>query len=54
MKIAVVRVVVSCNLVEVYRRFRGTSCLYDQGAHRAFYQTTRRYNPEDSHRHHYY
>jgi hypothetical protein len=56
-------VVAPCSLVEVYQRFRGLSCLHHQGdkwrmmmeAARIsetlvnFYQTTRRYNPEDSH-----
>jgi hypothetical protein len=50
------------SLVEVYQRFRGPCCRHHQG-HIAmmmeaawttetvvnFYQTTRRYNPEDSH-----
>jgi hypothetical protein len=50
-------VVASCSLVDVYQRFRGPCCLYHQGDEAArtsetlvnFYQTTRRYNPEDSH-----
>jgi hypothetical protein len=61
---AVFWVVAPCSLVEVYQRFRGPSCLHHQGdefialmmeAARTsenlvnFYQTTRRYNPEDSH-----
>jgi hypothetical protein len=37
------------SLVEVYQRFRGPSCLHHQGDSSHFYQTTRRYNPEDSH-----
>jgi hypothetical protein len=37
-KMAVLWVVAPCSLVEVYQRFRGPCC-----------QTTRRYNPEDSH-----
>jgi hypothetical protein len=53
-------VVVPCRLVEVYQRFRGTCCLHYQGDETSartsetlvnFYQTTRRYNPEDSHLH---
>jgi hypothetical protein len=54
------------SLVEVYRHFRGTCCLNHQGDDEEalmtetastsemsvnFYQTTRRYNPEDSHLH---
>jgi hypothetical protein len=61
---AVFRVVAPYGLVEVYHRFRGPCCLHRQGdaiialmmeAARTsetlvnFYQTTRRYNPEDSH-----
>jgi hypothetical protein len=53
-------VVASCSLVDVYQRFRGRCCLHYQGdemmeAARTsktlvnFYQTTRRYNPEESH-----
>jgi hypothetical protein len=57
MKIAVFWVVAPCSLVEVYQRFRGPCCLHHQGDEVArtsetlvnFYQTTRRYNPEDSH-----
>jgi hypothetical protein len=51
--------------IHFYRRFRGTCCLHHQGNEIAlmmeaastsqtsvnFYQTTRRYNPEDSHLH---
>jgi hypothetical protein len=59
-KMAVFWVVVPCSLVEVYQRFRGPCCLSHQGdlmmeASRTpetlvnFYQTTRQYNPEDSH-----
>jgi hypothetical protein len=63
---AVFWVVAPCSLVEVYQRFRGTCCLHHQGASIIalmmeaactsetlvnFYQTTRRYNPEDSHLH---
>jgi hypothetical protein len=53
-------VVSPCSLVEVYQRFRGPCCLHYQGALEAartsetlanFYQTPRRYNPEDSHLH---
>jgi hypothetical protein len=56
---AVFWLVAPCNLVEVYQRFRGPCCLHNQAlmmeATRTsetfvnFYQTTRRYNPEDSH-----
>jgi hypothetical protein len=53
---AVVWVVVLCNLVEVYQRFRGRSIitLMTEAARTSemlvnFYQTTRHYNPEDSH-----
>jgi hypothetical protein len=43
--------------VELYRLFRGACCLHHQGDEAAgtsetsvnFYQTTRRYNPKDSH-----
>jgi hypothetical protein len=45
MKMAVFWVVEPCSLIEVYQRLRGPCCLHHQG----FYQTTRRYNPEDSH-----
>jgi hypothetical protein len=62
-KMAVFWVVSPCSLVEVYQRFRGLCCLHHQGneftlmmeAARTsetlvnFYQTKRRYNPEDSH-----
>jgi hypothetical protein len=48
--------VAPCRLVEVYRRFRGAYCLaLIMEAVRTsetsvnFYQTTRRYNREDSH-----
>jgi hypothetical protein len=51
---AVFCVVAPCSLVEVYQRFRGSCCLHHQGNDSSetlvnFYQTTRRYNPEDSH-----
>jgi hypothetical protein len=61
MKIVVFWVVAPCSLEEVYHRFRGPCCLHHQGdalmmeAARTsetlvnFYQTTRRYNPENSH-----
>jgi hypothetical protein len=57
LKMAVFWVVAPCSLVEVYRPFRGAYCLHHQGDEAArtavilvnFYQTTRRYNPEDSH-----
>jgi hypothetical protein len=59
MKMAVFWVVAPCSLVEVYQRFRGPYCLHRKGALMLeavrtsetlinFYQTTRRYNPEDS------
>jgi hypothetical protein len=64
-KTTVFWVVAPCSLVEVYQRFRGPCCLHHQGDERIialmmeaaktsetlvkFYQTTRRYNPEDSH-----
>jgi hypothetical protein len=61
-KMVVFWVVAPCSLVEVYQRFRGPCSLHHQGDHRPddeaartsetlvnFYQTTRRYNPEDSH-----
>jgi hypothetical protein len=66
-KMAVFWVVASCNLVEVYQRFRGPYCLHHQGdgwlvalmmkASRTsetlvnFCQTTRRYNSEDGNLH---
>jgi hypothetical protein len=46
---AVFWVVAPSSLVEVYRRFGGACCLHHQGDR----QTTRRNNPEDSHRHTY-
>jgi hypothetical protein len=60
---AVFWVIAPCSLVEVHQRFRGPCCLHHQGliiglmmetARTSetlvnFYQTTRRYNPEDSH-----
>jgi hypothetical protein len=61
-KMAVFWVVAPCSLVDVYQHFRGPCCLHHQcdealmmEAARAsetlvnFYQTTRRYNPEDWH-----
>jgi hypothetical protein len=61
---AVFWVVAPCSLVEIYQRFRGPCCLHYQGDESLialmmeaakssetlvnFYQTTRRYNPEDS------
>jgi hypothetical protein len=43
-----------CSLVEVYRHFRGTAALMMETASTSetsvnFYQTKRRYNPEDCH-----
>jgi hypothetical protein len=46
---AVFWVVAPCSLLEVYQRMRGPCCLRHQGDRLNFYQTTRRYNPEDSH-----
>jgi hypothetical protein len=48
---AVFWVVAPCSLVEVYQRFGGPFCLLHQGDEKAArgYQTTQRYNPEDSH-----
>jgi hypothetical protein len=59
-KMAVFWVEALCSLVEVYQRFRGSYCLHHQGALMMeaartsetlvnLCQTTRRYNPEDSH-----
>jgi hypothetical protein len=45
---AVFWVVPPRSLVEVYQRFRSAYCRHQQGALN-FYQTTQRYNPEDSH-----
>jgi hypothetical protein len=49
-KMAVFWIVPPCRLVEVYQRFGGLCCLHHQGDETLvnFYQTTRRYNPEDS------
>jgi hypothetical protein len=44
-KMPIVWVVKLCNLVEVYRRFRGACSHHYRGYYR---QTTRRNNPEDS------
>jgi hypothetical protein len=52
---AVSSVVAPCGLVEDYKRFRGPCLALMMEAARTsetlvnFYQTTRRYNPEDSH-----
>jgi hypothetical protein len=66
LKMAVFRVVALCSLIEVYQCFRGPRCLHHQGDDDEdltikvartsetlvnFYQTTRRYNPEDSNLH---
>jgi hypothetical protein len=63
-EMAVFWIVAQCSLVEVYQRFRGPCCLHHQGDEYFalkmeiartsetsvnFYQTTRRYNQEDSH-----
>jgi hypothetical protein len=56
-KMAVFWVVAPCSVVGVYQRFRGPCCLIALMMEAArtsetlvnFYQTTRRYNPEDSH-----
>jgi hypothetical protein len=61
MKMAAFCIVAPCSLVDVSRRFRGACCLRYQvialmmeaaGTSETsvnFYQTTQRYNPEDSH-----
>jgi hypothetical protein len=57
MKMAVFWVVASCSLVKIYRRFRDPAsiiALMMEAARTSetlekFHQTTRRYNPEDSH-----
>jgi hypothetical protein len=57
---AVFWVVAPCSVVETDQSFKGPCCLHHQGALMMeaartsatsvnFYQTTRRYNPEDSH-----
>jgi hypothetical protein len=61
MKVAVFCFIAPCSLVEFCRRFRGTCCFHHislmmEAASTSeksvyFYQTTRRYNPEDSHIH---
>jgi hypothetical protein len=62
MNMAVSWVVAPCSLVGVYQLFRGPCCLHHhialimEAARTSetlvnFYQTTRRYNPEDSHLH---
>jgi hypothetical protein len=56
---AVFWVVAPCSLIEIYQRFRRICCLNHQVDGAActsetsvnFYQTTRCYNPEDSHLH---
>jgi hypothetical protein len=62
-KMAVFWVVAPCSLVEVHQSFRGPCCLHQQGGLIVLmmeaaitsetlvnlYQTTRRYNPKDSH-----
>jgi hypothetical protein len=51
-KMAVFWVVAPCSLVVVYQRFRVPCCLHHQGDKFSsvnFYQTTRSYNPEDTH-----
>jgi hypothetical protein len=53
MKMAVFWVVAPCSLVEVYRRFRVIALMMQAVSTSEtsvnFYQTTQRYNPEDSH-----
>jgi hypothetical protein len=55
LKMDVFWVVALCSLVEVYQRVRSPCCLNHQGRTSEtlvnFYQTTRRYNTEDSHLH---
>jgi hypothetical protein len=57
MKITVLLDVVTCSLVEVYRRFKGACCLQHQSDVWAsemslnFHQITRRNNPEHSNLH---
>jgi hypothetical protein len=56
-KMPVFWVIALCSLVEIYRLFRGTCCVIALMMESAsisetsvnFYQTTRRYNPDDSH-----
>jgi hypothetical protein len=59
---AVLLIVTPCSVVEVCRRFRGACCLHRQvdtiteaanasETSVSFYETSRRYNPEDSHLH---
>jgi hypothetical protein len=55
-KMVVFWVVAPCSLVEVYQRFRGPCIMRammkaarTSGTLVNFYQTARRYNPEDSH-----
>jgi hypothetical protein len=52
-KTAVFWVVAPCSLVEIYQRFRGRALMMEAARTSEtlvnFYQTTRRYNPEDSH-----
>jgi hypothetical protein len=63
-KMAFFWVLTPCSLAEVYQRFRRPCCLHHQGIHHLalmmeaartsetlvnIYQTTRRYNPQDSH-----
>jgi hypothetical protein len=45
-KMVVFWVAAPCSLVEVYQRFRGPCCLHQQGD-----DSSRHYNPEDSHLH---
>jgi hypothetical protein len=52
MKMAVFWVVAPCSLVDVYRRFRSAMMMEAASAFEMsvnFYQTARRYNPDDSH-----
>jgi hypothetical protein len=52
---AIFWVVAPCILVEVYQRFRAIALMMEAARSSEtllnFYQTTRRYNPEDSHLH---
>jgi hypothetical protein len=53
MTMAVFWIVAPCSLVEVYRRLRAIALMMEAASttetSATFYQTTRRYNSEDSH-----